>query len=68
MGTRWEEKSGARQGALVEAELSPGRRVVEQTYLKSVLLEGANAAGDVAGQTNLWAKKAMGFTTREDLA
>ena len=53
---------------MVEAELSPGRRVVEQTYLKSVLLEGANAAGDVAGQTNLWAKKAMGFTTREDLA
>lgn len=41
---------------------------MEQTYLKSVLLEGANAAEDVAGQTNLWAKKAMGFTTREDLA
>ncbi len=39
----------------------------DQTYLKKVLLEGAEAADSVAGETNLWAKKAMGFTTRLDL-
>jgi len=42
--------------------------MADQKILKSVLLEGADAAEVVAGQTNLWAKKAMGFTTREDLA
>ena len=40
----------------------------DPTVLKKTLLEGAEAADALAGQTNLWAKKAMGFTTREDLA
>mgnify|MGYP003706811053 CR=1 FL=1 len=40
----------------------------DQTVLKKTLLDGAEAADALASQTNLWAKKAMGFTTREDLA
>jgi len=70
-GMRWGEFKPLLADAVV-AHLEPIQSkyhelMADQTYLKSVLLEGANAAEDVAGQTNLWAKKAMGFTTREDL-
>ena len=39
----------------------------DQALLKKTLLEGADAADTLASQTNTWAKKAMGFTTRQDL-
>ena len=39
----------------------------DQALLKKTLLEGAEAADALASQTNTWAKKAMGFTTRQDL-
>ena len=69
---RWGEFKPLLADAVV-AHLEPIQKkydelMADQTHLKSVLLEGANSAEDVAGQTNLWAKKAMGFTTREDLA
>ncbi|EKX43143.1 hypothetical protein GUITHDRAFT_73319 [Guillardia theta CCMP2712] len=39
----------------------------DQTYLKQVLLDGANSADLIAGQTLSWTKNAMGFTSKSDL-
>mmetsp|Transcript_7982 Transcript_7982/g.18202 ORF Transcript_7982/g.18202 Transcript_7982/m.18202 type:complete len:424 (-) Transcript_7982:27-1298(-) len=39
----------------------------DQSYLKKVLLDGANSADEIAGQTLLWTKTAMGFTSKADL-
>lgn len=39
----------------------------DQTYLKKVLREGAEAADEVAEQTLSWTKNAMGFTNKKDL-
>ena len=69
---RWGEFKPVLADAVV-AHLEPIQKryhelMADQSTLKKVLLEGAEAADSVAGQTNLWAKKAMGFTTREDLA
>mmetsp|Transcript_11464 Transcript_11464/g.14978 ORF Transcript_11464/g.14978 Transcript_11464/m.14978 type:complete len:420 (+) Transcript_11464:88-1347(+) len=39
----------------------------DQTYLKEVLKKGAENADEIASQTLLWTKDAMGFTTLKDL-
>jgi len=41
--------------------------MADQSYLKGVLNEGAEAADEVASQTLDWAKTAMGVTSRKDL-
>uniref|UniRef100_A0A6V1Q501 tryptophan--tRNA ligase n=1 Tax=Heterosigma akashiwo TaxID=2829 RepID=A0A6V1Q501_HETAK len=41
--------------------------MADPTHLNRVLREGAAAADEVAQQTLLWTKNAMGFTTLEDL-
>jgi len=69
---RWGEFKPVLAEALV-AHLEPIQTkyhalMEDQTVLKKTLLDGAEAADALASQTNLWAKKAMGFTTREDLA
>jgi len=67
---RWSEFKPLLANAVI-AHLAPIQAkyyelMEDPTVLKKTLLEGAEAADAVAGQTLFWAKKAMGFTTRED--
>jgi tryptophanyl-tRNA synthetase len=39
----------------------------DKSYLYEVMRDGADAADEVASQSLLWTKQAMGFSTREDL-